>query len=277
MLRIGDLARRAGVTVRTLRHYDALGLLRPEWVDPDTGYRCYATSQIGAVNHVVALKELGFTLEQCRALLDEQIPLDELRGMLRLRKAELEQRIESDTSRLDEVARRLKSIEKGITVVNDTLDFKPLPALRLAQVSAEVNDIPEISAVTHDLFEALTSHLASAGHAVAGRGVWTYYGRPDGSKIDVAVGMPLDDAAGPIDGLDLVDLPAEEPAAAVTHRGPANGIADAWYLFEVALEQRGLESYGLNRQVFVDAPDGSAEWVVELQCPVRARGSACVK
>lgn len=275
MLRIGDLARRAGLSVRTLRYYDELGLLRPERLDPDTGYRWYGTSQIGRVNRLVALKELGFTLEQCRALLEEQIPVDELRGMLRLRQAEIEQRIETERSRLDEIAERLRSIERGLTVTNTTLDFKRLPTLRLAQVSAEVNDAVEIATVTHELFDRLTAQLAAAGHELAGRGVRTYYGRPDGSKIDVAVGTPLDDDAGPIGGLELAELTAEEPAAAVVFRGPPDGIADAWYTFEVALEQRGMESYGVNRQLFIDAPEGSDEWTVELQCPVRERGSGC--
>lgn len=277
MLRIGDLARRAGVSVRTLRYYDELGLVRPIWVDPDTGYRWYETSQIGRINRVVALKELGFTLDQCRDMLDEQITVDELRGMLWLRQAQIEQRIASDTARLDEIAGRLRSIERGLAVTNSTLEFKPLPALRLAQVSAEVTDVVEIPAATHDLFETLTARLAAAGHTMSGRGIRTFYGRPDGSKIDVAAGVPLDAPADAIDGLDLVELAAEEPAAAVTFRGPPDELADAWYTFEVALEQRGFESHGVNRQLFIDAPDGAAEWVVELQCPVRERGSACAE
>ncbi len=275
VLRIGDFARRAGVTVRSLRHYEELGLLRPEWVDPDTGYRWYATYQVGTVNRLVALKELGFTLEQCRVLLDEQLSVEQLRGMLRLRRAEIQQRIASDTARLDEVAKRLTSIERGLTVTNSTLEFKPLPALRLAQVSAEVNDTVEIPTATRELFETLTARLESAGHPLEGRGIRTYYGRPDGSKIDVATGIPVGAAADPIDGLETVELDREEPAAAVVFRGPPDEIADAWYTFEVALEEHGLESYGVNRQLFIDAPDGADEWIVELQCPVRDRGSGC--
>lgn len=68
--------------------------------------------------------------------------------MLRLRQAELEQRIKADTEGLTEVGRRLRSIERGLTMTNDTLEIKALPALRLAQVRAEVNDTTEISEVT---------------------------------------------------------------------------------------------------------------------------------
>jgi DNA-binding transcriptional MerR regulator len=256
MLSIGELAHRTRVSVRMLRHYDSLGLVVPERVDAVTGYRWYAPSQIGRVNSLVALKNLGFTLDQCAAVLDDRISVEELRGMLRLRQAELEQRIHNDSARLAEVARRLRSIETGLTVTNNTLHLGPLPAMRLAQVSSEVNDISEIG----DTVEMLTRKLPGS--------VRTFYGRPDGSKIDVAVGIPLASGVQPADGLEIVDLPAEERAAVVTHTGPEDDIADAWLTFDIALEERGLESYGLHRQLHRNG-------AVELQCPVRPLGSNC--
>jgi len=268
MLSIGELARRTRISVRMLRHYDALGLVVPERVDPATGYRWYAVWQVGRVNSLVALKELGFTLEQCRAVLDERVSVDGLRGMLRLREAELEQRIRTDAERLAEIARRLRSIERGLTMTNSTLRLAPLPALRLAQVSAEVNDTSEIGAAVG----ILTSRLAAAGESAR---IHTYYGRPDGSKIDVAVAVPLEPGAEPVAGLALVELPAEERAAIVTHRGPAEEIGDAWNTLDVGLAERGLESYGPYRQIHLDETGGDGDVVVELQCPVRDNGSGC--
>ena len=70
MFTIGEFARLAGVSVRTLRHYDDIGLLRPVTVDPDTGYRGYSAEQLGRLNRVMALKDLGLSLTQARRLLD---------------------------------------------------------------------------------------------------------------------------------------------------------------------------------------------------------------
>ncbi|WP_198587299.1 MerR family transcriptional regulator [Glycomyces xiaoerkulensis] len=268
MLSIGDLARHARVSVRMLRHYDAEGLVRPQHVDPSTGYRWYSASQVGRVNALVALKELGFTLAQCRAILDEEVPAERLHRMLRTRHAELEQRIETDTRRLQEVGRRLRSIERGLTMTNDTLEFKPLPALRLAQIAAQVNDTTEIGHAIAPLFETLKDRLAAAGVAVESGGVRTYYGRPDGSKIDIAAAVPIGEEFGGAEGVEVVDLPAEARGAAVIHRGPAAEIADAWSTFDVALEEHGLTSHGLHRQVHLDGPPNDPR-AVELQCPVR--------
>ena len=66
MVSIGEFARLGGVSVRTLRHYDEIGLLRPAQVDPVTGYRGYLASQLGQLNRILALKELGLSLTQAR-------------------------------------------------------------------------------------------------------------------------------------------------------------------------------------------------------------------
>ncbi len=78
-----------------LRHYDAIGLLRPARVDAATGYRGYEAAQLSRLNRVVALKELGFTLEQVRTIVDDKVGIDELRGMLRLRQAELANQLDA--------------------------------------------------------------------------------------------------------------------------------------------------------------------------------------
>jgi len=68
MLSIGDFAHLGGVSVRTLRHYDEIGLLRPARVDPHSGYRAYSAGQLGQLNRIVALKDLGLSLAQVRRL-----------------------------------------------------------------------------------------------------------------------------------------------------------------------------------------------------------------
>jgi DNA-binding transcriptional MerR regulator/uncharacterized protein with PQ loop repeat len=73
MFSIGEFARHGRVSVRMLRHYDAIGLLRPASVDRDNGYRFYQASQLADLNRIIALKDLGFTLQQVQAILAEQV------------------------------------------------------------------------------------------------------------------------------------------------------------------------------------------------------------
>ena len=92
MFSIGEFARMGTVSVRTLRHYDDIGLLHPAHVDPETGYRSYTADQLGQLNRIIALKDLGFSLTMTGKLISG-ITLEELRGMLTLRRAQLEQEL----------------------------------------------------------------------------------------------------------------------------------------------------------------------------------------
>src|SRR5512136_826454 len=112
MLKIGDLSKLSRVSVKTLRYYDEIGLLKPAQVDRFTGYRFYSFDQLPRLNRILALKDLGFTLEQIRQVLDGDLSADELRGMLRLRQAQLQQQMEEAREKLAHVEIRLRQIER---------------------------------------------------------------------------------------------------------------------------------------------------------------------
>src|SRR3954449_13035971 len=90
--RIGELARETGLTVRTLRHYDQLGLLSP-LSRTGGGHRCYTSGDVSCLHRIVALRSLGISLGEIGALLDgETDPTDLFRRQLgvveeRIRKA----------------------------------------------------------------------------------------------------------------------------------------------------------------------------------------------
>jgi DNA-binding transcriptional MerR regulator len=125
VLTIGDFARYGQVSVRMLRHYDETGLLKPAHVDPTTGYRSYSASQLARLNRLVALKELGFTLRQVRQLLDDEVSAEQLRGMLRLREAEIENQIAASEARLADVRARLALIAEESACADVVLKTDP--------------------------------------------------------------------------------------------------------------------------------------------------------
>ncbi|MHA7873119.1 MAG: MerR family transcriptional regulator, partial [Hyphococcus sp.] len=69
LLRIGELARLAGVSVKALRFYDEQGLLRPDHVDPHTGYRYYAVHQIKTLAAITNLRMIDFSIAEIAATL----------------------------------------------------------------------------------------------------------------------------------------------------------------------------------------------------------------
>src|SRR5947207_4155162 len=68
-LKVGELARRTGLTVRTLHHYDEIGLLRPS-LHTESGHRLYAAGDVARLQQVLSIRQLGFSLEEVRGCLD---------------------------------------------------------------------------------------------------------------------------------------------------------------------------------------------------------------
>ncbi|WP_019509548.1 helix-turn-helix domain-containing protein [Pleurocapsa sp. PCC 7319] len=93
MLKISDFAQLSRISPKTLRLYDRLGLLKPATVDRQNNYRYYSASQLPRLNRILVFKELGFSLEQISQLLDDNLSVSEIRGMLRLKQLELEQKL----------------------------------------------------------------------------------------------------------------------------------------------------------------------------------------
>lgn len=71
MYRIGKVASKTGLTVRTLRYYDEIDLLKPSHVTK-SGYRYYSKKDVVKLQRILALKELGFNLNQIRQILDQE-------------------------------------------------------------------------------------------------------------------------------------------------------------------------------------------------------------
>jgi DNA-binding transcriptional MerR regulator len=180
MFSIGEFGRHGRVSVRMLRHYDAIGLLRPACVDPVSGYRFYQASQLADLNRIVALKELGFTLQQVQAILEEKVSAAELRGMLKLRRAEIHAQIEVETARLARVEARLLTIEDEARLPADGVVIKRLAPVRVAELTGVAAGYePEaITPVIQRLYRDLWQQIATAGIRTAGPGVAYYEDAP---------------------------------------------------------------------------------------------------
>ncbi|MEO1372766.1 MAG: MerR family transcriptional regulator [Cyanobacteria bacterium J06635_10] len=93
MYSIGEYSRIAQVSKRLLRYYDEIGLFQPIRIDAETGHRYYSASQLPELNRILALKELGLSLDQIRRFIKDDISPEEIQGMLLMKKAELEQQV----------------------------------------------------------------------------------------------------------------------------------------------------------------------------------------
>ncbi|WP_406371835.1 MerR family transcriptional regulator [Streptomyces sp. NBC_01550] len=272
MFTIGDFARYGRVSARMLRHYDAIGLLPPDRTDPATGYRFYGAAQLARLNRIIALKDLGFTLQQVQAVLDDQVGPEELRGMLRLRQVELETAMAAAAARLAQVEARLRSIESEGHMPADEVVVKNVPAVRVAELTgtAATYQPQDITPVIGPLYDRLFPLLEAAGIRPTGPGVARYEDAPDGNgTIVVHAGVTVSAPVGPVGdtGVTVLGLPAFE-AATIVHRGSMDGVLITEQTLARWLDANGYRSLGYTREINLECPEDKDKWVTELQEPV---------
>jgi DNA-binding transcriptional MerR regulator len=127
MLKISEFARIGLVSIATLRHYDQYGLLKPAMLDQDTGYRYYTLDQLPRLNRILALKDLGFPLEQISQLLENALSFEQLQGMFKLKQA-----------RLARIAARLHQIEQEGKMPTYEVLLKQVDTLHIASIRATI-------------------------------------------------------------------------------------------------------------------------------------------
>lgn len=275
MVSIGEFALHGRVSVRMLRHYDAIGLLRPACVDPATGYRSYQVSQLAELNRLIALKELGFSLQQVRAIMAEQVSAAELRGMLRLRRAEIQATIEDEMTRLARVEARLATIEDEARAPGDAVVVKRLPPVRVAELTgiAAGYEPESITPVIQPLYCELWQRMADAALSQAGP-VLAYYedSQAGDGAIVVHAAVPVVGQPAGEHGFAVVDLPPADRAAAVIHRGSMDNVLPAVQALARWIDANGYRAAGYAREVTLEWSTDPAQWVTELQQPIDKTG-----
>src|SRR5579871_1055580 len=167
MFKIGEFSKMVQVPVPTLRYYDQVGLLKPVAVDRFTGYRYYSASQLPRLHRILALKGLGFSLEQIGAVLDEGLTPEQMRGMLRLRHAQISQQLAEAQSQLVEVEMRLRQIEREQATPAYDVILKQVEPQLVASVRTILPVHNDISPLYYEVYEALGTCANQCGPTLA--------------------------------------------------------------------------------------------------------------
>ena len=272
MFTTGEFSKIARVTRRLLRHYRQIGLFEPKESDEANGYHLYSMSQIPQLNRILALRDLGFSLDQIRDMVAVDTTVDEMKGMLRLRQAELEQTVTEGMQRIRSIESRLRMIDEGIP--NLEVSIKTIPARRylstqflctgpehgLETIAAMAREIPgQVEAdslgtmvtILHSDHFDFTNAPVEVGYLLTGSEV----------RDDIHLG-PL--------GFSVEELPALPTAASVT----VAEHPDFWHMGTTSIgawmETNGYQMDGPQREVWHEyRPAGGEPPVVELQIPIK--------
>lgn len=266
MYGIGLVARLAQVSVRTLRHYDDLGLLKPSRVDPVTGYRQYTPEQVLRLHRILVLRDLGVPLAQIGGLLDDDVTVEQLRGILRLRQAEARARLAAQTEQLRRVEIRLAQLEEASVADYDVI-VKRLEPMRVVTLTEELESYDQIGAACDRLYPRLQAALARHAVPFDGLSIAQYEETGDESRpLRITTALPVPPGVTiEGDGLRTSELAAVERAATTVVRGDPAQFAAAFRALHEWVDQTGDQATAFERELYIDCDGPRDTWVTELQ------------
>lgn len=229
-LKVGEFSRLCQVPVKTLRYYDEIDLFTPSEIDRFTSYRYYTLDQLPRIHRIMALKELGLSLEQIAQLVNTNLSSDQIREMFLLQQAEVQQRVDEELERLELVRFHLRQIETeaalpALQIVIKKID--PFPALTLRKVFPTQKDI---DAVGHEILKAGMQRLLPPVPVPMGIAYAEEFRRTD---LDYEFVLPIDsphinpvplETCGTLNPRQVAGM---DTAATYMHQGDYDGLNEA--------------------------------------------------
>lgn len=266
MFKISEFSRLSRVSLKTLRFYDQIGILKPADIDKETGYRFYAAEQLVTLNRILMYKDLGFTLQQIQQLLHEEMSIDQLQGIFRQKEREMERLLEEEQARLNRIKERLLSIEQKGYIEQEVV-FKQVEAQKVVSFRSEgtVEEIPM-------LFDQLAHYAGKQQRGMLSPIVLWKESERDETAFELEIGYVLkQDIALPSDKLEVRILPEEPMMATLVQRVepfvPSTACIDLakWIernQYRIKKDQPGRENY-------LQSPHGGDTYI-EVQIPIES-------
>ena len=276
MLKIGVFAQVSRISVKMLRHYDEMELLKPVFVDDFSGYRYYALEQLPRAHRIIALKDLGFSLDQIALLLNQKLPPEQLRRMLRQRQEDLSQRVREEQARLERVEARLQQIEQEGKMSDYEVVLKKIEPMLIAGISEVVPEGEQVTPVYYRIFTELFQYAGEQGIDTDGRQLSVDTSLDSGWKVNdaevtIEAAVRLDRPYPETERVHVHTLPAVETMACTVHHGDYDLLGQAYEALLRWTEANGYEVDGTNRHLYLQTGVTADDNITEVQFPVEKK------
>jgi len=269
MFRIGMFSKLGRVTIKTLRHYDEVGLLTPAHVDEENGYRYYTTDQLFRLNEIVALRQMGFSIPEIAGIVDGR----NVSYILEQRKVELAAERNHVTAQLFRLENYIIEQKEGYYMDYQAV-IKEIPAFTV--FSAEYV-IPSYAAL-NEIMPAVGEKVSKANPGIqCVKPDYCFNVYLDGeyreSDIRVEICQAVTSRGKDGDGIIFKDLPAVT-VASVLHRGAYENLSKAYAYAMQWVEQNGYKVADNPRESYIDGVWNKGnvnDWLTEIQVPVEKK------
>lgn len=263
MMRIGAFSRLGRVSIKALRHYEAIGLLRPARIDAATGYRHYDESQLDALHRLMVLRALGLPLKCIRDALRQPPSPEQMRRLLDERKASLARKIDAERVQLAAIEARIRHLEGAAGEAAYNVVVRDVPPVFVAGLRRVVAADDAVEA----LFDEIAGILPRTARLI-GRGAVWHRCAPQKGEIDVEALMLLEGPGPAPRGVEIYQLPGCR-AACVVHPSDESAFAPAYAAVRKAMTCQRYALEGPMRERYFSSAEDSRFDLTEIQFPLR--------
>ena len=269
MYQIGEFSKINRVTAKTLRHYDEIGLLKPEHVDDFTGYRYYSSNQLPRMHQIITLKQMGLSLLDIKQVMENPMSME---LFLKLKEKELEKAIKEETLKLLQLQNYLKRLRGEFTMSYNPV-IKSLPEV----IVASMRTIIESYDTYFDIMPKMGDEMRRQG-AVCAEPAYCFCIYHDGeykeTNIDVEACESVVDFCEDSEMVKYKVIQRVDSALCVLHKGPYSLLREAYVFAFEWIKDNGYEVAGLPRESYIDGiwnKEDESEWLTELQIPIQKK------
>jgi DNA-binding transcriptional MerR regulator len=266
MFKIGEFSRLVRVSPRMLRHYEQNGLLVPAEVDRFTGYRLYAAAQIPLLSRITRLRDMGFGVDEIKAILPQHDDRAAMRDALTRKQAQVREIIAAEQVKLDKIAALSGQLQEANMVYD--VELKSLPAEKVLSLR-EIVPAPEEEPA---LWKKLAAFVAARKINAAAVGYSIYHDEDyKESDVDIEIAVAVPKLGADEGNFKYKELPAIPEAATVRFSGPYGGYNEAIEKIAAWIGANGFRMSGQVRGLAIKSYANcanEAEFLTELQVPV---------
>ncbi len=274
MFQIGEFSRLNKITVRTLRYYDEVDLLKPYFIDEESGYRYYDADQISVLSSILLYRRLGFSISEIKGLIKNT---ENRERMIRYfeKKQEL---INDEISELQktekELEKNLMRLKNGGKIMENNIVIKELKEVFVASMRKKIKNYGDLNKIYPEMGELMRAEKLTCAKPSY---CFTLYHDKEykESDIDIEICEAITELKEDKGELKYKKIDRVETAATLFHKGPYEILPELYSQVGDWIEKNGYEIIGLARESYINGiwneknPDN---WLTEIQIPVKYKG-----
>lgn len=267
MYRIGMFSKINKVTVKTLRYYDEVGLLKPEFVDNLNGYRYYTSDQLPVLHKIIALRQIGFSIDEISEILNGH----NIFKIFEKKKDIVESLIQKNIEQLTQITHYLEKLKEDFSM-NYEVVLKELPEVIVYSRRMIIQNYDAYFQIIPKIGEEITKANPDLKSTVPEYCFVIYHdGEYKEKDIDVEFCEAVTSIGKDTETIKFKKIKKEPFAACVLHKGPYKTLGNAYAHLFKWIEDNGYEVSNPPRESYIDGiwnKEDENQWLTELQIPV---------